>query len=1695
MAVQTLTAGKDIDYIEKDFNSAVDAMISFANVNFGPGTSANRLWTNFNADSFSRNWLEIVAFIADVFFFYFDVQATQAYLQTATIRSAVRDIAKQFGFNPATASSASGDATFTLTGAGTILRGFRVTASNGEEFFLTNDIVAGTSGDFTGSVLQGIIKTETFSSEGLQNEEFDLVGPNVIRDTNNINPLDRTPQVTVNGNTYSLVNSFIRHDGTDSPAVTDSLGNIIGGGGRVFTLEERPTEVPFVRFGDGIFGRKLAPSETVIVTYRTGGGTAGNIAQQTLTSLTDSSPIVSSVTNNADFSGGADEQSIEQLRDLIPASLRTLERAVSETDFSDILEANFTEVFAASTETNNEDPGIDVNIYVVPQGSGITSITANSLLVNALSNFIDRRKMVTVQFQILDAFGIDSLITLEVFITDTASRSTVSQSITTALVDFFSLTTGGPAGSGVGFAEPILLKDINALIAAIDGVDRFEIKRLTYRPRIAENVFGLLTDFNFSEVTIFPNITESEWLLGSASPVTEAAGGVIFANDDVTGFSYDVVTGQITYDFPVNLEGIGPGDSFRNGPGREEVTEIQTVGDGTGAAEVTKVTTVADKQGVSEVTEITTVSDVGGNLGGTFFTLFDEVGSVAVWFDVDNGNSEPSHGANRSLEVDISANADSATIASAMTAVIDGDSKFTATVTGTAEVTDITCSAFAQINDGEFFLINSANDENEYYAYYDTTGGDLVDPSPVGKLRIRIDISGDATATQVATSTAAALDALGDFIAPNSGTDTLTVTNAANGQTTDALDFNVSGPFAINVTTQGSNADTVTVTVIAKADLFDATDGNPSTGFTFTVFTQGEDIETLDGTFFLIFDDTDSVAFWFDVDDDGTTIPAGAAAAARAVEITTVTANMASNDVATQVQLAVNGDAKFSAIVSTNEVTITDAFVGTRTNASDGSSPTGFTLEVETEGAAAVTIDGTYFLMFDTSGSVAFWFDVDNNGTPIPPNAALANRNIEVTTVTAGMTQDQVATELRAAINGDSEFSAPAPVANLITVTSDDKATLLDALDGVGTPTGFTFEVTTQGVGDDVDFTLLAVDIENSVLFILEDQPVNPVAGLNAGGSVRNGSTTFQSFKCFKKTLAASTNLSGDSITDSNLDLSVQTGTGTALTARILLDNTQVFVPGEFATGDFYLVDSTSNIWEIEANDSNTLTTSITAVNDAAITAVSSGDYQIVDKLVGSQILFNGNIFNIQFNNANTLFSVGAQFTQIGTIGDDFQISTEQTAIGNLGVDVDLISFTAATKEIRLNGSPNLEGINSGNTLIDSSGQLFNIIGIDNRSLPSTIYSDVNRNNQLVLAGTGLGSQYGQGFKVPVTDTYSIVSFNLTREGNILGNLSARIVNDDGTGLPDLSSVVATSLSVDVTDVQAVETIEGGDRLLNSGATAFQKVTFSFTSPPELAAGTQFHLIVSGDSAYAGSQQDGAKTFDNDPGADGADETFTYSTVTGVIQYDGPVDLSGVSPGNYFQDGLGNQFAILSVDDGGDQVTLTDGLVIDLTFSNADTGTIFARDNILVGVDDSAPAFADGELARFDGVVWSNSTLGPSQFSSELDATFTVEGPKTIKIDSDLTPELGPGATISERYYDDNDEISLVIGLSDGAITFASDVNALGRGTVGGVPNSRVDSFVFRTSRFSDDIVNLRFNEIPQIQLSDIITNIFGGVD
>lgn len=117
------------------------------------------------------------------------------------------------------------------------------------------------------------------------------------------------------------------------------------------------------------------------------------------------------------------------------------------------------------------------------------------------------------------------------------------------------------------------------------------------------------------------------------------------------------------------------------------------------------------------------------------------------------------------------------------------------------EISDILCPPGSSITSGQYFLLYSAQDNTEYYAWYnvDSLGGD---PMPIGKTPIQINISSGDTANQVATKTALAINANIDFNA-SASLSVVTVTNAVAGFATDASNVNVSG-LTVTVTQQGS---------------------------------------------------------------------------------------------------------------------------------------------------------------------------------------------------------------------------------------------------------------------------------------------------------------------------------------------------------------------------------------------------------------------------------------------------------------------------------------------------------------------------------------------------------------------------------------------------------------------------------------------------------------------------------------------------------------------------------------------------------------------------------------------------------------------------------------------------------------------------------------------------------------------------
>ncbi len=105
---------------------------------------------------------------------------------------------------------------------------------------------------------------------------------------------------------------------------------------------------------------------------------------------------------------------------------------------------------------------------------------------------------------------------------------------------------------------------------------------------------------------------------------------------------------------------------------------------------------------------------------------------------------------------------------------------------GLPEITDVTVPSGATMPPAASFDIFSAADATGYYVWFDKNNTSI-DPAKAGKTGIEVDfIEGDSD-SDIAAAAATAITAIGDFGATSLGA-VITITNAANGVTTDATE-------------------------------------------------------------------------------------------------------------------------------------------------------------------------------------------------------------------------------------------------------------------------------------------------------------------------------------------------------------------------------------------------------------------------------------------------------------------------------------------------------------------------------------------------------------------------------------------------------------------------------------------------------------------------------------------------------------------------------------------------------------------------------------------------------------------------------------------------------------------------------------------------------------------------------------------
>ncbi len=134
--------------------------------------------------------------------------------------------------------------------------------------------------------------------------------------------IDNSATVTVDGSTWTQVDYLSGQDGQ----------------AKVFQVKNLPDGTPVVLFGDGSIGGLVPTNAQVEISYRVGGGSAGNVAAGSLNAtilgrLSSGSTVSVRVTNLSAGQGGAGAETVDTARRQIPASTRTGDRAVTISDY------------------------------------------------------------------------------------------------------------------------------------------------------------------------------------------------------------------------------------------------------------------------------------------------------------------------------------------------------------------------------------------------------------------------------------------------------------------------------------------------------------------------------------------------------------------------------------------------------------------------------------------------------------------------------------------------------------------------------------------------------------------------------------------------------------------------------------------------------------------------------------------------------------------------------------------------------------------------------------------------------------------------------------------------------------------------------------------------------------------------------------------------------------------------------------------------------------------------------------------------------------------------------------------------------------------------------------------------------------------------------------------------------------------
>jgi len=221
---------------------------------------------------------------------------------------------------------------------------------------------------------------------------------------------------------------------------------------------------------------------TMFVKYRIGGGKNSNLGVNVITSVdniefnvngpvsTVNSQVIQSlrVTNVTPAIGGADQPTIDEIRNMISYNFAAQNRAVTLNDYKSVIE-NMPSTFGAAAKVNvmEEDNKIKIKLLSYDSDGNLTDVVSNTLKDN-VTEYISQYRMINDFVEIQSGEVIDLGLEIDVVIDRNELESDVIKSIIEKTISYFAIEKrkmGDPLFTGE------LLKEIGSTSGVVNVVD------------------------------------------------------------------------------------------------------------------------------------------------------------------------------------------------------------------------------------------------------------------------------------------------------------------------------------------------------------------------------------------------------------------------------------------------------------------------------------------------------------------------------------------------------------------------------------------------------------------------------------------------------------------------------------------------------------------------------------------------------------------------------------------------------------------------------------------------------------------------------------------------------------------------------------------------------------------------------------------------------------------------------------------------------------------------------------------------------------------------------------------------------------------------------------------------------------------------------------------------------------------------